>query len=300
MVGRRFASSVRTRYFASIERRRGRGYAGAMADALTTNPHASGNSCPSGVGCGLAHRITYAIPLGLIAALVCTYLISPAFYLEYVLNEEQREYQVVELITVSSALLGSVLMLIASCRLWRGSGPGGAGVAAWRTGRGAAAIIALLMLATFFFAGEEINWGQTYFAEPTSIAKTGATNLHNTISLPVQSLGSAFLIVMFFGLPIAWAFRRQLGLPEAWAPAIAEGPVIFAMACAFAWKLVKSVYGMFILTGDEKQDLLYLQFIDQINEQKEMLVAVALLLYGLFRLCAVGRSLSGPDAPAHS
>lgn len=270
-----------------------------MADALTTNSHAARESRSDRNGDGLAYRITYAIPPVLIAALVCTYFISPAFYLQYVLAEQQREYQAVELITVLSALLGSMLMLTASYRLWRGSGPVDTGVAGWRTGRGGAAIIALLMLATFFFAGEEANWGQTYFAGPTSVAEIGAMNLHNTISLPVQSLGSVFLIVMFFGLPIAWAFRRLLALPEAWAPAIAEGPVIFCMACAFAWKIVKSVY-VLMLAGEAKQDRVYMQFIEQINEQKEMLVAVALLLYGLFRLCAVARSLSVPDASARS
>ena len=148
-------------------------------------------------------------------------------------------------------------------------------------------------MATFFFAGEEASWGQTYlgFQTPETYEKASGnseTNLHNT-SLNIQGLGSIFLAVMFFGLPIAWVYRVKLNLPAGWAPAIAEGPVIFCLALGFGWKLFKDVYRRCCLTGPDGSDRFYIEFVEQINEQKEMLVGVALLIYGLYRLRAVRR-----------
>jgi hypothetical protein len=95
----------------------------------------------------------------------------------------------------------------------------------------------------------------------------------------VQSLGSVFLIVMFFVLPLVWA----LGLrwPAGLRTAIAEGPAIACLASAFFWQETKSLYRF--LHEDYAQRATYIEFFEQINEHKELLIAVSLLLYAIFR-----------------
>jgi len=227
-------------------------------------------------------RVAFAVPLALVAALCITYAVSPEFYQVYVLHIEQRETQIVEYITFFSALTGGLLLLWSSIRILSVGG---------RPWFAAAAIVGVIGLAGIFFAGEEASWGQHFFGweTPEEIREhTIETNLHNT-EIPVQSLGSLFLIIMFFLLPLAWRFRRRIRLPRRWRLAVAEGPVVFCMAVAFAWKEVKRVY-MFIVPEEERElSRFYLDFLEQFNEHKEMLVAVGLLMYGVYRVRAVRR-----------
>lgn len=237
-------------------------------------------------------------------ALLGTYLISPRFYLTYVLSSTEREFQVVELITVTEAFLAASMLSCAGWRLWRrpsrdlGSDQGGP-----RGGQRlqpALLVLGLTAAAAFFFAGEEISWGQTFLGwdtPQTYAAHSGETNLHNT-SLPVQSLGSLYLAAVFFGLPLAWRYRDALGLPPGLRSAVPPGPVIFTFAFAFAWKAWKSVYGLIGDKDPQSATTFYLGFLEQINEQKEMLCAHGLLVYGVSCLALVwapGGNRSGSD-----
>ena len=244
--------------------------------------------------CKLTGTAAYLAPLALIAVLIGVHAVSPHFYLTYVLEEKQREYQAVEIFTFTCAILGSGLMFHAAWRLWRGARDRSL------RERGGLAIITVLALATFFFAGEEISWGQTYlgFATPAAYKPlSGETNLHNT-QLSIKALGDWFLVALFFILPAVWSLRGRWRLPGSWAPAIAEGPVVFAMAVAFVWRLYKNIYRQWLLGGPQEQDLYYMQFVEQINEHKEMLAAVSLLMYGLYRASAVRRYLAQRAHPA--
>lgn len=226
--------------------------------------------------------IVCAIPVAMIAALLATYLIAPEFYLHHVLELHQRETQIVEIITFGCAASAGVLLLINCARLLRN------GMKIFPT---AIAIIGIIALASLFFAGEEVSWGQRWFGweTPDDIRRhTVETNLHNT-DIPVQSLGSLFLIVVFFALPLAWRNRGNWNLPASWTPAIPDGPVVFSMAIAFVWKAYKDIYKLLYTEEEQDASTFYGEFIDQINEQKEMLVAVSLFIYALYRFSAVTR-----------
>ena len=91
----------------------------------------------------------------------------------------------------------------------------------------------------------------------------------------------------FVALPVAWCFRRRLSLPPGLAPAVAEGPVITCVATAFLWKICKDIYRS--AQPNYREIGFYQQFVDQVNEHKEMLVAVAMLMYGVYRIRATKR-----------
>lgn len=236
--------------------------------------------------CRCGRWVVYAVPLMLVAVLQITYLVAPQFYLTYVIEYRNRENQAVEMITFGCAFLGSLCMFWSAWRLRRPNLP-------WRLrpgpllrDRGAFLIVGGLALATLFFAGEEISWGQTYLQWQTpdtykEVFGGGETNLHNT-DLNIKTLADLFLVVMFFALPILWSRGRPVKLPVSWAPAIPEGPVVFCMAVAFGWRLYKNVYRQII----SEEGLFYRQFVEQIAEHKEMLAAVSLLMYGIFRVAA--------------
>jgi hypothetical protein len=214
--------------------------------------------------------IAYAAGPAVIFLLVMTYLFEPEFYLKWVIEPHGREYQIVEILTFATALSASILLAVWIRRAYPSAG---------QSDRIGIATVAVIALAAFFFAGEEISWGQTYFGWGTPENHlAGETNLHNT-PIPVQSLGSAFLVVVFFVLPLVWALglRRPAGL----ASAIAEGPVILCLAFAFLWQETKSLYRS--LHEDYAERTTYIEFFEQINEHKELLIAVTLLLYAIFR-----------------
>jgi hypothetical protein len=241
-----------------------------------------------------------AAPFLVILALLGTYLLSPQFYLDYVLELTLRESQAVEVATVTFLVLALVPMGWASWQLWfRRPAPSAAGgFRGWLHRNGAFGFVTSMTLATAFFLGEEINWGQTFLhwgtPEPQKQMEF-QTNLHNNLGgLSVQALGSLCLSVAIFGLPLAWQFRRPLHLPQSLEPAVPQLPVVMCLAVAMSWKWFKSVYRS--MHGDLTGDSFYWGFVEQINEQKELLVALALMLYGLYRIRALRQS---SPAPAH-
>ena len=244
---------------------------------------------------GRARPLLYALPPALIVVLVGTYAVAPGFYLRVILACQEREHQVVEIVTFASAVIAAATLGWASIRLWvmrPSTMPGGGSL-----------IVGVIAAAAFFFAGEEISWGQDYFgwATPEAMqAHTPQTNLHNIDRLPirVQTLASLFLIAMFFVLPGVWKLGRDHGLPRDWQPAIAEGPVVSCMAVAFLWRGSKKLYCWLNpeWEADPTAHPWYWNFFEQVGEQKEMLVAISLLMYGSYRLQIVRRRGPGADS----
>ena len=85
-----------------------------------------------------------------------------------------REYQIVEVLTFAAAFSASILLTVwARCAYKYASRSDRIGIAA----------VAVIALAAFFFAGEEISWGQTHigWGTPEGYRELAAeTNLHNT------------------------------------------------------------------------------------------------------------------------
>ncbi len=197
------------------------------------------------------------------------------------LQSGRREFQLVELLTFSEALLAGILLLGAAHRLWHGPRPPGGRPAPLY----ATALMGLVGIAALFFAAEEISWGQTFLGWDTPESyrsRSGETNLHNMdLLVSVQTLGSIFLGAVFFAIPLAWRKRDSLGLPPGLGPAIPPGPAVFTVAFAFCWKAWKNLYRV-LYDGDvDTATVFYVQFLEQINEQKEMFCAQGLLFYGL-------------------
>lgn len=225
----------------------------------------------------------YALPLLVIAGLLVIYAVSPSFYLRVVLQEQRREMQAVEIVTFICAFAGAILTLRTA---WRRFRPSHTTWSVWGE-MGAVAIMAAIGLAALFFAGEEINYGQTWFGSDVEGDMQGVVNdfnVHNHFELfSIQGLGSLFLIVTFLLLPLAWRKRDRFGLPAGWSPAIAEGPVVLTIFIAFLWKEVKNIYRAMVDVGDPPDPRFYWEFLEQANEQKEMLVAIGILMYGIYR-----------------
>jgi len=217
-------------------------------------------------------QIGYVSPIVIVSALSVSYLIAPEFYLSYILEETRREEGVVEIVTFLSALIAGLILFYSTWHLFKSGN--------WL----AAGIVGMISLVTLIFAGEEISWGQVYFQWPTPPWWRdnfgGRTELHSG-TLPVSQLAAIFLLATFFLLPLAWKFRSPFRLPLELEPAIAEGPVIFTIAFAAIYREFKGIYLLF--TPLEYQDRLYREFFWGLNEHKEMLIAIAILMYALYR-----------------
>jgi hypothetical protein len=235
--------------------------------------------------------LAFATPPVCIALLVVIYLISPEFYLRRVLAYRVRETQAVEIITVIQSLLAAGLLLYCGVRYLRlqRSQPGASRLP------GGAFFILLIGLAALFFAGEEASWGQTYLGwkTPEKYAKvSGETNLHNAkLPISIHSLGTIFIWAMLVVLPIAWAMRKRwkLPLPEDWAPAIAGWPVAACVVLAEVWQGYKDIYRVIYTKDEQSASAFYVEFLEQINEQKEWLIAWALLFYAIERYARLRR-----------
>ncbi len=247
------------------------------------------------------------LPLGLIAALLVTYFIDRDFYLTYVLEPVRREYQAVEITTLLFLFLSVPLLAAAARRQWRSvrevRGEAGGKTGGEVGGRAALAVIVLVMGAAAFALGEEADWGDTFFdwtreggalGDVPALEDGRALNLHN--NLPIRGIGSAFVVAVFFGLPVLWAGRERWRVPAGLRPAVAEWPVVFAMAVAFGWGLVKDVYIQVFGKGEPGDSSFYGGFVEQTNEHKEMLIAVAFFLYALYRLRATCKRTGLPPA----
>lgn len=221
-------------------------------------------------------------------------------YLTHILEERYREYQLVEMITFGCSLFAAGCGFLAAGLVFRQvrerfpeSGP----IARLF----APGLLGVSALASLFFAGEEVNWGQTFarwgrpeFTQDAATAEQyTAQSVHNNLEgLSIQSMGSVFLIVVLVVLPILWARREKLGLPAAWAPAIACWPAAATVAAAYVLKEIKSVYRSAVGKDEAKLDPFYMGYLEQINEQKEMLLALALLLYLGYALARAWRERS--------
>ena len=237
-------------------------------------------------------RVWLVVP-GLLAVLpVLIYAASPAAYTRLIVSEQYREYQAAEMVTFGAAVLGGVVLLLAAMRLWRirprrGFGPAGLRGAPDRW-------LALLLvgsaaLAAIFFGGEEVNWGQTFanwgIPERQQNLERIA-NLHNTTELvSIQSLGSIYVIALFLVVPGLWLLRKPLKWPAVWRPAVPPLSAVVAVLLGLAFAEAKDLYAA--AYGTSTADRLYWDFIEQWNELKEMMIAVAFLLYGF---SALGRA----------
>ena len=198
-------------------------------------------------------------------------MFAPDFYFTYVLEKYHREFQIIELLTVGCGVLGGILLVIATWKLWTKQ---------WIW---AAAIVGIMASATLFFAGEETSWGQTYFEWNTPIwwdtYVASETNFHNSrISTSgFNNLAGLFQIAMFGVLPLAWVMRERLGLPEGLGPAIPGYPVVFLMFVAFVYRESKN-----LVRAWYPHDEVIRAFSWGMNEHREMLVAVGLLFYGIY------------------
>ena len=214
----------------------------------------------------------YFIPVVAIALIWLSYWWAPEFYFTYVLEEHRREFQIVELLTGAAGICGGSLMLLATWELW---------VKNWRV---AAAIVGVMAAATLFFAGEESSWGQSYWGWSTpewwdsNVAYE--TNLHNSrISVwAFHNLAGLFQVVMFGLLPVAWMLREQLRLPDEVGPAIPELPVVMCIFVAFVYRETKNIWRAWYPT-----DEIFQEFLWGMNEHREMLVALGLLFYGIYK-----------------
>ena len=229
--------------------------------------------------------LAYAWPLLVILALVFTYLTAPKFYVLYIFQIQEREFQLVEILTFLGASMAGVLLLRSTWKLWKG------------TNYWAASLVGIMAMAALFFAGEEISWGQSYlqWTTPTWWQEnfSGETNLHNS-RFPVHQLAALFILSFFFLLPLSWKFRNVLPLPLALEPAIPEGPVIFAIGIAIVFREFKGIYREFSplwyravdIPWVEVHDQFYQEFLWGMNEYREMLMAFSLLMYAGYRVAA--------------
>ena len=237
-------------------------------------------------------RVWLVVP-GLLAVLpVLIYAASPAAYVRLIVSEQYREYQAAEMVTFGCAVVGGLILVGATWRLWRvrparDFGPAGA--------RGlpdrwlALGLVGSAAAAALFFGGEEVNWGQTFanwgIAEREQGLET-VVNLHNNTELiSIQSLGSLYVLALFLVVPALWLLRKPLKWPAVWRPAIPPLASVVAVVLGLAFAEAKDLYAAAYDTPDS--DRLYWDFIEQWNELKEMMIAVAFLLYGL---SALGRA----------
>lgn len=220
--------------------------------------------------------VAYAVGPFTVFLLAMTYLIAPEFYLTWVLKGSNREYQIVEILTFIYAFSAAILLLI---WIWRARAHTGQGY--WKGIAG----VCIIAAATLFFAGEEVNWGQTYIGweTPEIYADLGRqTNIHNT-EFPIHAPAGAFFIIFFFLVPFLWSQRARIPWSE-WPKLesmVAEGAVIVTLITALVWAEVKGLYKF--LHDDYREHSTYMQFFEQINEHKELLVALGLLVYAVLR-----------------
>lgn len=228
------------------------------------------------------------------------------FYLKYVVEESHREYQLVEMVTFGCSLLAGLLGLVASWRVLRWSRTLPADGLGPLARYAAPAVLGVTALAAIFFAGEEVNWGQTFtrwgYSEMVTAEVDGeqytAQSIHNTFEgLSIQSLGSAYLLGVMVAAPLYWRLRRDRGLPDRWAPAVACWPAATTVLYAYVVKACKDVYLKLFAGEAPKLDPMYMGYYEQINEQKEMLLALAMLIFMAYALVRSSRLVRGQAGP---
>ena len=205
-------------------------------------------------------RIAYAAVAALVVLPLLVYLVSAEFYTKYVLSEQLREYQAIELLTFTFGVTAGVLLAIAAVKLWRlrpGPDYGPAGARGWPDRYGAFVVGGLSALAMWVLSGEEVNWGQTFVhwgVPEREKQREIILNLHNTTEdISMQALGSWFVYLVLLGLPLLWCFRKRLNLPGAWWPAVPIGPAVAATLAGTLISNLKSLYRSFTPTTRPKR-----------------------------------------------
>lgn len=221
-----------------------------------------------------------SVPPLICLALLGIYLVSPAFYLRHILEEQTRETGLVEITTWIAAFASAFLLWHAA---WRRREPGRKFY--YQT---AALFLLAVGLAAFFLGGEEISWGQTWFGWATpETYDSGETNIHNNqvlkrLGINVNSLGSLFLIVVFAVFPIvSKVWKKKPPFFQPLEKVVPGALAISFIATGFIWKETKSIYRAFTTDAQQEASIFYMQFLEQINEQKEMLMALALLVFAV-------------------
>ena len=215
------------------------------------------------------------MPIIFLALIWLGFWISPNFYFTYMLEENNREYQIIEILTfLSAALAGGILMYVTH--------------QFWVLHSVEAAIwVGILALATVFFAGEEISWGQSYFQWDTPqwwgdyISRE--TNFHNSRAEHANSIrlthwGGVFLLAMFVIFPILWINQSRIGLSLNLAPAMPDFGSMFTIVVASLYRESKSIFESMLPDG-----AIYDSFLWGISEHREMIVAIGLLIYAISR-----------------
>jgi len=223
------------------------------------------------------------IPVLFSVVIILTYLLYPDFYLKYILSGLNREAQMIELLTFFGAVLASLVLLKNAYSLYL-----------LKEYRLSVWLLFILGAASFFLAGEESSWGQSYlFWKTPEIYDciSVETNLHNT-GLPINSLGSMFLLLYFVVLPFLWHKKVPFKDRESIEIAVPENQVVFCILYAFSWKMIKTVYRIIYSKQHIQSSGFYLNFIEQINEQKEFLVVVAILIYAFQMDLKVSKRIS--------
>ena len=219
------------------------------------------------------------VPLLLLVLIWLAFWVSPNFYFTYMLEENNREYQIIELLTFLSAALAGCILIYVTHQFWVLHS---VEAAIW---------VGILALATIFFAGEEISWGQSYFEWDTPqwwgeyISRE--TNFHNSRvdqanSFRLTHWGGVFLLVMFVILPVLWKNQNRIGLSLNLAPAMPDFGSMVTIVVASLYRESKSIFKSVLPAGE-----IYDNFLWGVSEHREMIVAIGLFIYAVSRWKAI-------------
>jgi hypothetical protein len=84
--------------------------------------------------------LAYAWPFLVILALIFTYINAPHFFVSYIFQIQNREFQVVEILTFIAAGMAGIILLMSTWKFWK------------RDNYWAAGLVGLVALAALFFA----------------------------------------------------------------------------------------------------------------------------------------------------
>ena len=245
------------------------------------------------------------IPLVLGCTLTFLFFSAPTFYATYLYNREWREQTLIEILTFLLTLGSGILLLYLGLKLVRVRELPGFedGLLKWTKARSGGLVIIFFATMALFLAGEEVDWGRTLYFWPESqqVVRShhGPLSLHNQNPFPVsvQTLGLALLFNGFLTFPLLWRTKHRFGMPLSMTPAVPEIGSMIAVISSTLWErdllesaLVRNLLGM--ITGtDLFQSVGYANFLDQMDEQRELMIAVSFLIYSLCRTSAVKKYL---------
>lgn len=215
------------------------------------------------------------LPLLLIVLIWSSFFLSPDFYFTYMLEENNRENQIIEILTFACGASAGFLLLYISYQFW------------FRHPWEATAWVGMIALASLFFAAEEISWGQKFFAWDTPdwwgehISRE--TNFHN--SSPTQPniinwthLGNIIVLLIFVVGPLVWVFQHHLGLSFKLFPAMPDFGSVFTIIVASLYRESKNILAAWFPSEPAYSDFLW-----GFSEHQEMLIAAGLLMYAFSR-----------------